>query len=309
MRSPHYRWKNQRGMALMLVIGVVSLLVAIVIGLRVASEASWDESTLSRMRFQAKMLAESGANLALHPDIQPGDPILVQDFGDGRGFRVRIRTEGGRIPVSALSTTAMIETTSELFTRWGLDATQAAIAAESLADWVDGDSEARSNGAEQAYYAGLDHPEYPTNEPLVSLETMLLVRGMDAVARIQPLWRDYFTLYGSGTIDLNSAPADLIEAVLDVDPDNAMNFISARAGGDGLLDTDDDEPITDTNEAQQLLGLTSDAWNEKSSIITLIGDIRRIESTGIVGDHQVTVVLLTEVNDDELTPPVARYTE
>ena len=305
------RRQRESGMALLMVIAVVSLLTAIVIGLRVGSEASWDESTMSRMRFQANLLAESGANLALHPDIERGDPVLNQDFGDGRSFQVRIETEGGRILVNQLAEEKVLLGVTELFIRWGLDAGNAAIAAESLADWVDSDSEVRNNGAEKVFYANLDHPEFPTNEAFSSLETMLLVRGMDEVARIQPLWRDYFTIYGDGLLDLNSAPPDVIEAFLGSTSDAALNFVSARYGSDGVEGTEDDELITDTAIAQQLLGISEQDWTELSSIITLEGVLRRIESVGRVGDYEVRLIVLTDVSDDEeaLASPVARYTE
>ena len=298
-------------MALLLVIGVVSLLTAIVIGLRVASQASWDESTLSRMRFQARLLAESGANLAMHPDLNPGDPVLRQDFGDGRSFSVTITTEGGRILVSQLSEEKTVAGVTELFIRWGLDATMASIAAESLADWVDDDSEPRSNGAEQIFYAGLEHPNFPANEPFSNLETMLLVRGMDFVAQVQPLWRDYFTLYGDGLLDLNSAAPEVIEAFLGTTTDGALNFAAARLGADGLEGTEDDELITDAREAQQLLGIGEQEWSEKSDAITLEGSLRRIESVGRVGDHQVRLVVLTDAasSDDGQATPVARFEE
>lgn len=298
-------------MALLMVIGVVSLLVAIVISLRSSSEATWDENTLSRLRFQAHLLAESGANLALHPDIEPGDPVLQHTFEDGRSFTVTIKTEGGRILVNNLADEATLLGVTELFIRWGLDATTAAVAAESLADWVDTDAEARNNGAEQAYYASLDHPEFPTNEAFSNLETMLLVRGMDEVARIQPLWRDYFTIYGDGLIDLNSTAPEVIEAFLGVTRDAALSFISNRSGGDGVDGTVDDELITEEDEARRILGISEQDWSEKSALITLEGSIRRIESVGQVGNQQVRLIVLTDSTGEgsELASPVARYTE
>lgn len=298
-------------MALLMVIGVVSLLVAIVISLRTSSEATWDENTLSRMRFQARLLAESGANLALHPAIEPGDPVLRQDFEDGRSFEVTIKTEGGRILVNNLADEDTLTGVTELFIRWGLDATTAAIAAESLADWIDTDSEPRSNGAEKPFYTALEHPEFPTNDAFSNLETMLLVRGMDEVARIQPLWRDYFTIYGDGLLDLNSAAPEVLEAFLGITRDAALNFVSAKKGADGMEGTPDDEIITDSGTVQQLLGISESDWTEKSDAITLEGSLRRIESVGRVGEHKVRLIVLSDVtdNDEELASPVARFTE
>ena len=128
---------RQRGIALLLVLFAVGFLSIIVVGLIRVSQFSWNDSELERFRFQARLLAESGAALATHPDVEPGDPVLRNDFGDGRMFEVRITSEGGRMLVSSLDDDVLVNTTRELFIRWGLDANRAAIASESLADWID----------------------------------------------------------------------------------------------------------------------------------------------------------------------------
>jgi hypothetical protein len=42
---------------------------------------------------------------------------------------------------------------------------------------------------------------------------MLLVRGMDAVDRKKPDWREYFSIYGEGQIDLRTVFKDVLLAV------------------------------------------------------------------------------------------------
>src|SRR5690606_22295778 len=69
-------FRKARGMALLLVLVAVMALAIIVAGLYESSQASWDESSLSRARYQAGLLAESGLTIALHPDIEPGDVAL-----------------------------------------------------------------------------------------------------------------------------------------------------------------------------------------------------------------------------------------
>lgn len=299
--------QSQRGAALLMVIAVVALLGAIVFGLRLASEPSWEESTLEYIRFEARMLAESGASLAQHPDIAPGDPVLNQDFGDGRSFEVLISTEGGRIRVDNLAEDTIIEAVTRLFTLWGLDANQATIAAESLADWVDSDQDARSNGAEQTFYSGLNYPQFPVNEPFQNLEMMLLVRGMDQVARVQPLWRDYFTTYGDGLIDLNSSSPEMIEAVLGVTSDTAFSFVEFVRGEDSLPNTADDEQVTDVEEAQRLLGLSAEDWQALEAGVTLTGTVRRIESIGRAGDVEHRTIVLSTISETEVGAPIARF--
>ncbi|MCB1064600.1 MAG: general secretion pathway protein GspK [Verrucomicrobiae bacterium] len=302
---------SRRGIALMLVIFAVTFIGLIVVSLLQISQFSWEESSLERGKFQAKILAESGVAMASHPKIERGDPLLRREYPDGRKLEVRITSEGGRILVSTLSEPLFIETTQELFIRWGLDATQAATAAESLADWVDSDREARTNGAETDFYTTLEYPDFPANEPFTNLDQMLLVRGMDQVAKVQPRWRDYFTLYGDGTIDVNAAPADLIEAFFGSTPDAALSLVGTRAGNDLIEGTEDDYRFESFDEVKVLLGMAEDQWSRVSADISLENATRRIESTASIGDTYVyRLIVLTEGADDKsVGTPVARINE
>lgn len=312
MRNAFPNQNGQRGMALLLVLVAVMALSLIVAGLYEASQPNWEENTMARASYKAGLLAESGLAVALHPEIEKGDVALRQEMGPERGFEVRITSEGGRIPVNSLDTERLRNTVMEMFILWGLDAAAASTAAESLADWVDTDSRALPNGAENPYYAGFEYPEFPENGPFTSLDQMLFVQGMDKVARIQPLWRDYFSIYSDGLIDLNEAPWEIVMALTGTTEDAAMNFVGVRNGDDGLAATEDDNEISDTGEVQALLGLSDDEWSEVSALVTLSGSIKRIESVGRIGDFTETRIVLaretTEGRNTVLTP-VARFRE
>jgi general secretion pathway protein K len=300
--------KRQRGLALILVIFAVMFIGLIVVGLLQVSEFSWEESTLERSRFQAKLLAESGVALAMHPKVKVGDPVLKQELGPGRKIDVKVGSEGGRILVTLLVEDLFIETTRELFILWGLDVTEASIAAESLADWIDKDGEARASGAENEYYTGVEYPDYPDNKAFTAIDQMLLVRGMDRVAMIQPRWREYFTLYGDGTIDVNVATADLVEAFFACTPDAAQSLIAARDGNDLTEGTEDDYKFQSFDEVRSLLGMSGDDWARIQNNVTLKNPIRRIESTGIIGENVIyRLIVLTEgATDTAAGTPVAR---
>lgn len=302
--------RKERGMALLLVLVAVMALTFIVAGLYESSQASWDESSLSRARYQAGLLAESGLSIALHPRVEPGDVALNQSFGTDRGFEVIMTSEGGRLPVNELTEERMRETATELFILWGLDAAEASRASDSIADWIDGNSDPLPNGAENGYYAGLDYPQFPSNAAFTSLEQLLFVAGMDAVERVQPFWRDYFTIHSDGLVDLNEAPKELIAALTRTTEDSALNFVAVRTGDDGIAGTEDDYRFTDSGEVQSLLGLSDSDWTAISSFVTLAGTVKRIESTGRIGDFRETRVILaeevTEGRDTVLTP-LARF--
>jgi type II secretory pathway component PulK len=50
--------------------------------------------------------------------------------------------------------------------------------ADSLADWIDGNDNALTNGAESSYYGSLEEPYRAKNSRLETIEEMLLVKGM-----------------------------------------------------------------------------------------------------------------------------------
>ncbi|MEM7600595.1 MAG: hypothetical protein AAF357_04175 [Verrucomicrobiota bacterium] len=292
---------NERGMALLLVLASIVVLALLVGGLWEASEPGWEESTLRRAEYQAGLLAESGLEVAMHPDIEPGDTALRFQFDENRSYEVRITSEAARIPVNNLTEAPWRDATVELMVSWGLDAAAASRAVDSLADWIDTDSEVLSNGAENAFYAGEGREEYPPNEPFTSIEQMLLVSGMDEVARSQPLWRDYFTIFSDGLIDLNAAPWEVVSSITGATYDSALNFVSVRNGDDGIEGTIDDYTFEDVGEVQAVLGISDAEWGEVSSLVTLIPGVRRIESKGRIAEFEETRIILARESGDRFT--------
>ncbi|MDF1657738.1 MAG: type II secretion system protein GspK [Verrucomicrobiales bacterium] len=295
------KFSGERGMALLLVLASVIILALIVGGLWEASEPGWEESNLRRAEYQAGMLAESGLVVAMHPEIEPGDPALRFQFDENRDYEVRITSEGARIPVNSLTEAPWRDATNELFASWGMDAASASLAVDSLADWIDEDGEVLSNGAEKAYYAGMEHPEYPLNQPFTSIEQMMFVAGMDVVEKTQPLWRDYFTVFSDGLIDLNAAPWEIISAITGSTYDSSLNFVAVRSGDDGIEGTIDDYVFEDVGEVQAVLGISDTEWGEVSSLVSLVPGVRRIESTGRIGGFHETRVILARESGNEFT--------
>ena len=123
---------GQRGIALMLVLFAIMFLAILVTGLWEGAQFSWDESTYERQRFEAKLLAESGIAIALHPDVSAGDDVLRYEYPDGRSYSVVIGSEGGRFLINAIEEDAIANGIRELFILWGLDAIEASTAVESL---------------------------------------------------------------------------------------------------------------------------------------------------------------------------------
>ncbi len=299
-------------MALLLALVAILALSMIAAGLYESSQSSWEENTLDRARYQAGILAESGLSIALHPDIEPGDVALHHELAPGRSWEVRITSEGGRFPVNSMGEERLRRAVVEMFVLWGLDAATASHAADSIADWIDDNSDPLPNGAENNWYASVKYPQFPPNADITSLEELVFVSGMDEVETIQPFWRDFFTIRSDALIDFNAASRELIQALTGATADSAANFIAVRNGDDGIEGTVDDYTFGDLGEVQSLLGMSDTEWEEISAFVTVAGTVKRIESRGKVGDFTETrVILAEEVTENNRTTlrPLARFRE
>ena len=98
------------------------------------------------------------------------------------------------------------------------------IMADSLLDWIDPDESVRPDGAEAAYYAGRRLTYSPRNSIPVSLDEILLVRG---ITRYQIYGTDTAYNYGGGARDRSTAAgADAVSA-----PIGTLRTTGAHARG------------------------------------------------------------------------------
>ncbi|MBL9177114.1 MAG: general secretion pathway protein GspK [Verrucomicrobiaceae bacterium] len=289
---------HERGSALMLMIWAILLMSVTVMGVVEYITYSAEEAKLAAYQFRALHLAESGLAVGLHPNTRRGDMVLKQKIGPDSGFDVVINYEGARIPINYVTDERLREAIYNLFIYWQLNADQAGIAADSLADWVDNDNNQRANGAEAEYYKQLGIYDAPRNQGFSRVDEMLLVRGMDAVDRKKPEWREYFSIFGEGQIDLRTVFKDVLLAVTGASEGDVTRFISERDGGDGIPGTEDDRRIRDS-EAYQLLGLSGDRL---AAIQGIVNDddttLRRITSIGWVGDKRSKIIVITRRNQE-----------
>jgi hypothetical protein len=280
----------------MLMIWAVLLMSITVMGVVEYVRSSAEEAKLAAYEFRALHLAESGLAVGMHPNTRRGDLVLKQKIGLESGFDVVINYEGARIPINYATDERLREAIYNLLIYWQLNADEAATAADSLADWIDNDSSPRANGAEADYYQQLGIYDAPRNQGFVRVDEMLLVRGMEAVDRRKPDWREYFSIYGEGQIDLRTVFKDVLLAVTGASESDVNRFITERDGADGIPGTEDDRRIRD-EEAYQLLGLSGDRL---AAIRGIVNDddtsLRRITSIGWVGTKRAKIIVVTRRN-------------
>ncbi|MDZ4286888.1 MAG: type II secretion system protein GspK [Prosthecobacter sp.] len=289
-------------------IWAVLLMSVTVMGVVEYINFSAEEAKLDAAEFRALHLAESGITVGLHPTTRRGDKVLKQKIGTDSGFDVVINYEGARMPINYITDERLREAIYELFVRWGLNSDEATVASDSLADWVDGNDEVRANGAESAYYESQGVFDLPRQQGFTNVEEMLLVRGMGVVDRLKPDWREFFSVYGDGTIDLRTAFKETLIAVTGGSETDVENFVQQRDGPDGIPGTEDDRRVSDS-EAYKLLGLSGERADAVKSILTSDDSVRRITSTGWVGEKRAQIIVIARRGEDRSLTYLARMEE
>jgi general secretion pathway protein K len=146
-----------------------------------------------------------------------------------------------------------------------LDAYQAAVITESIADWVDPDGEPRINGAEASYYVSLTPSYRPADGPMAS------VSELRAVANVTPeiyrALRDLVTVWPPepSSINIHTAPLPIIRAL---NVDGSLEPLSL-SDGQAILAQREDTGFADIEEflAQPIF-----AGASVSAITSMLGE-------------------------------------
>jgi general secretion pathway protein K len=115
--------------------------------------------------------------------------------------------------------------------------------ADTLADWMDADNEARPGGAEDGYYFSLPQPYRTAGQPLTTVDELALVKGYSGgvIAQLRPF---VSALPQPGPINVNFAPPEVLVAVVD-----NLSLADARA----LVQQRNGHPFSDIADFRQRL--------------------------------------------------------
>jgi general secretion pathway protein K len=206
---------------------------------------------------QLQALAESGIDIGLallyrdrqaseHDSlIEPWSVIQGRELGElfGEGdLRVSIVDLSGRMPINKLAPLGAADESgdSEAFRQVLLrlltsgefaveDETEARIIVDSLTDWLDGNDDPLPYGAENSYYLGLERPRPARNGPLEFFDELLQIRGMTEEVLYgtdeKKGLAEYISIYGNGRININTAPALLLQALAPGISEEDVNII------------------------------------------------------------------------------------
>lgn len=286
--------RARRGSALVAVLWLIAILaLASIAAIRVVS-FDVDLATAQVHGFRARQLAEMGIAVASNPAVRRTDPLLrfSTDDGDG-GYEARIVSEGEKFNINAILLRNDEDLLKSIFIDWGLELDEAQAVVDALIDWVDSNDEVGLNGAEVEWYTEQGRINQPFNRPFYHLDELRLVRGMDYIEALRPDWRNWFTIWSAGALDLNEASAELIAAAAGVTPEEAAIVPETVRGPDGLRDTQDDAPFQSAAEALALLGVDGTLRPELSARMTVNDTTTRLESIGSVAGarRKITVIV------------------
>ncbi len=293
---------NDRGVALVLVILMISIIIAVTLQLNISSRSEIYEAANLGDGIRAACAAKSGFYMGealLIEDIRDLDS-LNEDWAnlesvsagsgtlfDGEYFRLNIEDESGKIPINSLikENQQYNDGIKELLKRFlalpefDLDEQQVRDIVDAVKDWIDEDSEVTGFGAENMYYRGLEDPYACKNGHLDCIEELLMIKeitknlyyGTDDTPGIAK----YLTLHGKGEININTAPNLILKALSDGITDEMVSDMDE-------FRRDEENNLSDSLWYKKVQGM--DSISITPSLIITKSDIFRITSTGYLND-------------------------
>ncbi|MFN8542619.1 MAG: type II secretion system minor pseudopilin GspK [Candidatus Binatia bacterium] len=276
--------RRERGVALLATVVAIAALGTLALGL--ASTAAVDQRLTqgALAALQADALARSGVAVARALLGDRGDdgtpdtldavwmrPSGRQPLGPGWVEAV-VEDEARHVDLNAA---LLADAVPPLLATLGLDPGLA----DAIADWTDTDQVPRPHGAEGAAYLGLAPPRLPPDRPLATVGELALVRGLDAraVTRLRP----FVTVAGESTVNPNTAPREVLLAVL-ADPALVEHILDARRHG----------PLAPADVPDPQHRLSGRSQHYTVRVTAGVGDVRRVLEATLwspgTGDPAVT---------------------
>ncbi|MGH7859928.1 MAG: type II secretion system minor pseudopilin GspK [Candidatus Binatia bacterium] len=314
---------NQRGVALLVTLLVISLLTVIVIEFTHSTEVDGHLTRNSLASAQAGYLARSGlalAEMTLRIDAEakakrPPERLPVETLTDpwaqpfppmpvGAGFGAAgftIIDESSRFNVNALSLSGQTQGTKAIMRQELFQGILEAVGLDenllyALVDWLDpGDDSDRESGAESPYYLGLRPPYVPRNGRLLSIEELTLVKGFE-----QLTWEQWTAL----RMMLTAMPNEDLRINVHTAPELLLTALFAKRDAESvartIIESRVERPFADQRELNQLLD--SYGLDYLKEIFTLRSDVFTIYATGSAGDLERHVAVTEELRRQQFPP-------
>lgn len=233
-RDPKNKFKicnDQRGIALLTVLWVLTILMVIVFSFTYLTGTETHSTLYFKEGIENKFLADAGIERGImelfYRQKYLGATILLEGnefwktdgspnsaiLGDGT-CTVKIFDESGKIN---LNTGDMILLRS-LITNLGVEGEELDTIIDSIQDWRDKDDLTRLHGAESDYYLSLHNPYKAKNADFDTLEELLMVKGINRELLFGSATKkglmDFLTVFGkTPKVNPNAAPKEVLMAI------------------------------------------------------------------------------------------------
>lgn len=230
------RSRGERGIALIMVLGLVIFLTLIALPFSESQRTSTQVAANTLGSASSQAAADGAVNRMVYELSRPRSAdaqiALTQWKGDGL---VHAWVEGGmQIAVSAKNETAKIDLNfaaepllKKVFTSAGVTDEEADAIVAAIKDWTDADNLKRPNGAEADDYKAAGKKVLPSNDFFVAIEELQNVMGMspklyNAVAPLLTVQAR------SPGVDPQSATIAVLRLVPGIDADQAQTWVEQR---------------------------------------------------------------------------------
>ena len=286
--------RRSGGAAIMLALWALFLLSAMVISWALDINSRLSLSGDSTRILKAEAMACSGAEIALHPAVQPGSANLSGSLGSGSSYEAHLTGEGGRLDINWLvagEDPDRLGILKRYLENKGIDLNERDTMVDSLLDWVE-----PNTGLHRLNAPPESDDYHPPHTLLTRIDDLKKVFGWAEFTAV-PGWDDDFTVNkmggsGDGGIDVVWASRDVLLSLPGMTPEVVDRFLQLRQGPDGIDGTNDDTHFKMPVEVQVALGLNDDQFKQISKLITLNLPIFRVVSVGTAGKATRTVQMV-----------------
>jgi general secretion pathway protein K len=237
---------TEKGIALLIVLWVLTILMVIVFSFSVMARTEIYSTLAFKGGIERKFIAEAGIERGItelfYREVYKDQTIELEgrevwktdgtpyegQIGDGY-YTVKILDESGKVDINTASELVL----KNLLINAGVKPEEADIIVDCIMDWKDADDLHRLNGAESDYYMSLPNPYRAKDDKFDAIEELLLVKGMTAGILYGGGEKkgiiDFLTVHsGTDSININAAPKEVIMALPGMTPEYADSIIEYR---------------------------------------------------------------------------------
>jgi general secretion pathway protein K len=285
----------QRGIALLMVLWVLTILMVVVFSFSYLVRTETFSSRAFKEGWENKFLAEAGIERALmelfyrkqnpqnleaeDQEVWRIDGTEQVDTLGGGYYRVRLVDESGKIDLNLAPEVILRNLLYSLDLPGDDKDLLVNTIVDSILDWKDPDDFIRLHGAESEYYQSLPHPYKAKNGNFDTVEELILVKGITPEILYgsgqKPGLVDFLTVQAkTNKINLNAAPKEVLTALPGMTPEMAEAVVAYRQ----------DQEI---KSLQEIAGLLGEVQAQLASYVTVsAGNTFTIESRGYKKNNQ-----------------------